>query len=236
MLDHPKNIIEVLRSRLAIEKGPVGNAITTGPNKFCFTRNILEGEALRIFDLKATELVQETAANLKTVLNHVVSYFGPNECLSKQKLYLRYTMTKPHKLTTRQYVDLVHDLNSRMAQLPPFFEDSQVLQESELVEFLANKAPKHHKAMLINQGFNPETSTLETFVEHCERAETTNNIAGAKFAAFDEESEPRRKKRTKTKSDHGKKRIKRSTKMYCSLHGDNTSHSSKDCNTLKGCV
>ena len=87
--------------------------------------------------------------------------------------------------------------------------------------------------MLINHSFNPETSTLETFVEHCERKETTDDIAGAKLAASDEESEPRRKKRTKTRSDRGKKRIKRSTKMYCSLHGDNTSHNSKDCNTLK---
>ena len=108
-----------------------------------------------------------------------------------------------------------------------------MLDESELFDSLANKAPRTHKAMLIAQGFNPEIVDLETFVEHCERAETTDDIAGAKFAASDEDSEPRRKKRTKTKNDHGKKRIKRSTKMYCSLHGDNTSHNSKDCNVLK---
>ena len=54
-----------------------------------------------------------------------------------------------------------------------------------------------------------------------------------RLAASDEDSEPRRKKRTKIKNDHGKKRIKRSTMMYCSLHGDNTSQNSKDCNILK---
>ena len=86
--------------------------------------------------------------------------------------------------------------------------------------------------MLINQVFNPETSTLATFFEHCERAEITDGIAGAKFAASDEEIDPRRKKRN-TKSDSGKKRIKRSTKIYCYIHGENTSHNSKDCNTLK---
>ena len=142
-------------------------------------------------------------------------------------------MVKPPRLTTRQYVGLVRDLNSSMAQLPPLFEDSQVLYENELVYSLANKAPRSHKAMLINQGFIPETSTFETFVEHCESAETTDDIAGAKFTASDKDSEPRRKKRTKTKNDCGNKRIKRSTKMYCSLHGDNTSHNSKDCNILK---
>ena len=120
-----------------------------------------------------------------------------------------------------------------MAHLPPLFDEYQVLEESELVDFLANKAPKSHKAMLIAQGFNPETSSLVTFAEHCERAETTDKIASAKFVASDEESGPRRKKRSKTKSDSGKKRLKRSTKMYCSHHGQNTIHNSKDCNTLK---
>ena len=71
--------------------------------------------------------MQETDANLKIVMNHVVSYFGPNECLSKQNRYLRYKMVKPRMLTMRQYVGLVRDLNSRMAQLSPLFGDSQVL-------------------------------------------------------------------------------------------------------------
>ena len=73
---------------------------------------------------------------------------------------------------------MVRDLNSRMDQFPPLFEDSQMIDESELVNSLSNKAPRYHKAMLIAQGFNPETATLETFVEHCERAETTDDIAG----------------------------------------------------------
>ena len=111
-------------------------------------------------------------------------------------------------------------LNSRMAQLPPLFDDSQMFDESELVDSLAKKAPRTHKAMLISQGSNPETANLETFVEHCERAETNDDIAGAKFAASNEDSETRKRKRTKSKDDHGKKRKNRSTKMYCSLHGD----------------
>ena len=52
ILDHPKNLIEVLCASLVIEKGITGNAITTGPNQYSFTRTFLDGEALRIFDLK----------------------------------------------------------------------------------------------------------------------------------------------------------------------------------------
>ena len=166
-------------------------------------------------------------------MNHVVTYFGPKECISKKRLYLHYKMTKNCRLTTRQYVGLVSDLNSRMAQLSPLFEDSQMLDESELINSLANKGPRTHKAMLIYQGFNTDTANPETFVEHCERAETTHDIAGAKFAASDEDIEPRKKNRTKFKDDHGKKRKKRSTKMYFSLHGENNSHTSRECNVLK---
>ena len=110
-MDHPKNRIEVLSARLAITKGLTGNNITTGPKQYRFTITFLDGGALHIFDLKLTELRHETVANLNLVMNHIVAYFGPKECLSKQKRYLRYKMEKSPKLTTRQYVGLVRDLN-----------------------------------------------------------------------------------------------------------------------------
>ena len=97
-------------------------------------------------------------------------------------------MEKPQKLNTRQYVRLVCDLNSRMAQMPPLLNDNQHLDEYKLLDYIANKAPRSHKAMMISQGFNQETLNLTTFVEHCERAETTDNIAIAKFYSSGKDS------------------------------------------------
>ena len=77
-------------------------------------------------------------------------------------------MEIPSKLTTRQYVGMLRDLNSRMAQMTPLFDENQQLDESQLVDSLDNKAPRSHKAMLISQGFNPETGYLATFMENCE--------------------------------------------------------------------
>ena len=85
ILGHPKNLIEVLRARLAIGQGLTGNNITTKPNQYRFIQTFLDGEALRIFDLKSNELRHETVANLIMVMNHVFAYFGSKECLSKQK-------------------------------------------------------------------------------------------------------------------------------------------------------
>ena len=90
ILDNPKNLIEVLRARLAIAQGLTGNKTTMGPYQYRFNRAFLDGEALRILDLKSTELHHETVANLIIAMNNVVTYFGPTECLSNQKRYIRY--------------------------------------------------------------------------------------------------------------------------------------------------
>ena len=92
ILDYPKNLIEVLRARLAISQVLTGYNITTGTNQYRFTRTFLDGEALHIFDLKSTELRHKTVANLIVVLNHAVTYFGPKECLSKKKRYIFYNV------------------------------------------------------------------------------------------------------------------------------------------------
>ena len=95
ILDHPENLLEVLCARIAISQGLTGNNITTGPNQYCFTQTFLDGEVLCFLDLKATEVCHETVANLLLVMDHVVTYSGPTECLSKQKCCIRYKMYKP---------------------------------------------------------------------------------------------------------------------------------------------
>ena len=126
-------------------------------------------------------------------------------------------MEKPHKLTTRQYVGLVLDINARMEQIPNLFDENQQLDESKIVDSLANKVPRSHKAMLISQGFNPENGDLATFVEHSEQAETTDKISGAKFAASDEDSNTKRKKKRskfKEQDENGKKHHKKQSSLY----------------------
>ena len=85
ILDHPKNLIEVIPARLAISQVLTGENITTGPNQYRFTQTFLDGEALCIFDLKSTELCHKTVSNLIVVMNRVLTYFGPKECISEQK-------------------------------------------------------------------------------------------------------------------------------------------------------
>ena len=77
ILDHPKNLLEFLRARLAIAQGLTGNNITTEPNQYRFTLTFLDGEALCIFDLELTELRHKNVSNIILVMDHIVTYFGP---------------------------------------------------------------------------------------------------------------------------------------------------------------
>ena len=134
-----------------------------------------------------------------------------------------YKMEKPQNLTTRQYMGLIRDLNPRMAHIILLFNDTQELDECKLVDYLANKAPWIHKAMMISQGFNIETWDFATSVEHCKHDETTDNISMVKFYASDEDSDTKKNKKnskkTKEREDSGRERRKNSSR-YCSLHGE----------------
>ena len=101
----------------------------------------------------------------------------------------------------------------------PLFDENQRLDKSELVDFLANKSPRRNKAMLIPQSFNPETGDLETFVEHCERAETTDNITVAKSSTSDEDSDTKRKKKRSKFKEHkeNSKKHRKKTPHFISL-------------------
>jgi hypothetical protein len=69
-----------------------------------------------------------------------------------------------------------NNLNALCAQLPPAFD--------ELIINIASKAPKPHKKMLIQQGYNPENDSMADLINYCERAETTENVEhGAKSSS-----------------------------------------------------
>ena len=118
----------------------------------------------------------------------------------------------------------------------PLFDENQQLDETELVDSLANKAPSNHKAVLISQVFSPEIGDLPTFVEHYKRANTIDNIAMANFSSSDEDSYTKRhKKRSKFKEheESGNTRQNKNSSIYCSRHGENKSHTSRECKFLK---
>ena len=112
--------------------------------------------------------------------------------------------------------------------MPPLFDKHQQLDESELVDSLANKSLRSHNVMLISKGFNLETGYLATFVEHCERSNTTDKIAVAKFSAWDENSDTKRQKKrfkfNKREENVNKRHKKKTLNLLTSLWWKYKSH------------
>ena len=110
-----------------MEEAYNGNNVTTGPTQYSFVRQFLTGESLCVFNEGITAAGNETAANLMLALNHLVTFNCPREVLSKQTEYLKNKLYKPYNTTTRQYVGYYPNSNALCGQLPPLFNDTQLI-------------------------------------------------------------------------------------------------------------
>jgi hypothetical protein len=230
-LDNPSSVLEVLRGILVIKEGVTGNNVTTGPLQYQYWRTCLEGTALSKFNEFAQQVGNETTAHLLLVEKRLVTYFAPREVLSQQARYIRHYMRKPHGVSTRQYVSAVHVLNNMIGQLPPTFDPNQKILEPDLMDILVSKAPKSHRELMVDQGFNPQTATTEEFVEICERAEQKDNIRTKHDNSSDDERPTRKTAKKHHASDY---KSKSKPSFYCKEHGPNTTHDSSECKVLRG--
>jgi hypothetical protein len=234
-LDNPKTLLELLQGILIIKKGVIGNNVTTGPLQHAYWRSCLEGAAEAKFNEYATALGTETAAHLVQVEQRLVTHFAPREVLSQQLNYFRYRMRKPHDYTTRQYVGAVNALNMKFEELPPAFDAAQKIPETELLDILASKAKRSHKELLTDHGFDPHTEDIDKFVEICERAETKEALSkksdrSRRFESDDDSDQSVGYKKKPKKRPH--RPATGHSNYYCSYHGNNNTHDSKNCKVL----
>ena len=90
----PKQYIDF---RADVTKIIVGQAITTGPAQYAMVRTLLRGDALRVFNNRATTQGAETVANLVLVLNALGTHVFPVRALVKQKRHMRRFTTQTSK-------------------------------------------------------------------------------------------------------------------------------------------
>jgi len=237
-MDNPKHILEVLQGILVIKEGVIGNNVTTGPLQYQFWRGCLEGTALSKFNEYGLAVGTETAAHLLVVEQRLVTFFSPQKVLTNQTRYIRYQMQKPKGVNTRQYVGAVHTLNQTLEKLPPNFNQAQKVPDTDIMDILTSKAPKAHKELMTDHGFDPQTATIEEFVEISERAETKEALGIHKnrnFESDDDDSsgdERHTRKQTKKHKSKPANPYNQKFKYYCKEHGPNNTHEGKACKVL----
>jgi hypothetical protein len=239
-LDDPSNVLGVLQGVLLIKEGAVGNNVATGPLQHRCWRGCLAGTALDKFNEHALAVGSETTANLFIVEQRLITFFAPREVLRQQTRHIRFHMRKPEEVSTRQYVGAVATLNNTLSKLPPAFDDLQKVLDTDMMDVLASKAPKGHKELMTDHGFDPQTATTAEFVEICECAETKEALQTRKQShdsdddsSDDEVQRPKKpRKKTKTSSCHNSRQR---SEFYCEEHSPNPTHNTSTCKVLLNC-
>ena len=241
--DGDQRIVVPIRAIHLLKKGCIGNALTTGPPQFAYYRACLDGEALRQFNVYATDAGTETVEHLNGVANNLIGFFSEKDILAKQKRYMRYAMTKPHGTKMRQFVGAVRTLNSMLASLPPNFNVAQCMTDTDLITSMAQMSDKPYKMTMIDSGFDPENATFQQLIDVCERTELKFEAANGKSTRFlDEDMESsdddivewkaRSSKFPKRNKNPTSEKKVRKKSFFCKIHGDNDSHPSSECKIL----
>jgi hypothetical protein len=235
--DNPSNVLDVLQGVLLIKEGVIGNNVTTGPLQQRHWRGCLTGTALDKFNKHTLAVGNETAANLFIVEQQLITFFAPREVLRQQTRCIRFHMRKPKEVSTRQCAGAVLTLNDTLSKLPPAFDDIQKVSDTDMMDILASKAPKGHKELMTDHGFDPQTAAAAEFAEICERAETKEALQTRKQShdsdddsSDDEVQRPKKpRKKAKTSSCHNSRER---SEFCCKEHGPNPTHNTSTCKVL----
>jgi hypothetical protein len=146
-------------------------------------------------------------------------------------------MRKPEEVNTRQHVGAVATLNKTLSELPPAFDNIQKVSDTDMMDVSALKAPKGHKELLTDHGFDPQTAATAEFVEICERAETKEALQTSKqshdsdndSSAHEVQRPKKPRKKAKTSSHHN---LSERSEFHCKEHGPNPTHNTSACKVL----
>ena len=165
-----------------LDRGFVGQNLTSGPNQFSMARRLLAGDSLSHFDKKAATLKdeagnpEESVDNFKLTMRAATETILGKKALLTQKQYMRHILCKPKEVSTRVYCARFAELNKYLESFPPYKGSTQCLPPDEVLEHLEFAIPNSWQNQMVLQGFNTLEHTPEEFVDFCERLEVSKEI------------------------------------------------------------
>ena len=207
-----------------------GQNATGGPTKYALARRLLAGRALADFNHAATLHANETVQNYTRCIAAVTLGVFPQKALQDQKRWMRRFLKKPREMPVREYIARVIEINDYLEEFPPTTVggDATKLPEDELLDLLEFGIPIKWQRQMQVQNFVPTAGTLREFQDFCERLEAAleETPADPQPKQVSEKGKGNKKRRC-NQNDEGK------GKHFCMLHGQNSTHSTEQCRTLK---
>ena len=165
---------------------------------FLYYDQCLEGEAKRQFERLKNQQTSKTAATLKACTQQLTMNFFMKDILIHQQQYMRYKLKKPFDKTVCEFVYAETTLNNQLGKLPPSFNDTQKIQDSEFLYAVHENAEKEYKDIVKFHGFQLGNGNTDDYIEMCERAsqDDCSESSGDEYAR----KQTSRKKKIKEKA------------------------------------
>ena len=239
----PEEWILWLRNWETIHKGL---NLTTAASWVGMIRQLLAGDALRVFDATLSGYHSVSMLRVKFALKEIAEKeVFPKKALVRQKRFLRYGVRKTLEWTVRRFSARLHELNSMLAQFPGA-DSTSVLDDDELKESLVRAMPNLWKKCLARDHELDEMSWDEA-VAVLERMEFADDMYGEQIAGNGnkrgrnaDSSRNGEQQKPDSKLEKGQNRKRKGGNSQgstngegCPLHGPNCGHSQGDCKVLK---
>ena len=143
-------------------------------------------------------------------------------CLHESSALFDATVVNLAGMQVRKYLQNVLCINTEVIPNLPPYQANQSLSNDCVLDILLFGTPKAWQQEMERQGFDPMNKNVQDVMEFMERIESTEDFDG-------EAQKPKAKsnKKPKDKEDKGDKK-----KKYCEYHGENYTHTSKECLVL----
>jgi hypothetical protein len=223
----PEQWLDFLKEFHKVE---VGQCLESATAKYSVCRNLLDGEALRVFDLNSNQYLELTVENFQECLNAVTTYLMPPNPLRLQKRYMRRVLKKPEKQTVREYVARLLELNNYLDKFPPF-QDNQRFSNEELAEIIEYSMPSMWQQKMVEHCVSSAKSTIDELIDFCERMEFAFKLSLVNNANDARNNQPNSQSKKNHEERSDSKTSKSEFKTSKKFSTKNSSHSTKKAKT-----
>ena len=164
-------------------------------------------------------------------INALLTTLMSNKILQRVKRYLCREARKPLDMKVKAYLLHVDRINhEEIPGLPPNYNTAQSLGPDEISDILLCGTPQSWQREMDRQGFDPMAKTTQEIVQCMENIEMSEDFDGDAKKKITQAA-GNAKKGNGNKAN--KKNNNTSGQKFCLLHGNNNTHATNECNTLK---
>ncbi len=215
------------------------NGITGATDRTSTIRALLRGESLTTFETALADARQdaegaETALSAEMVeiaMDNVTKSVFPHRALEIQKLWMQRGMKKPFDLSTRKTAAAITRINNALPMFPGGSETSK-FSNQDLVGLLEWALPQPWRTKFDLDGYVPTLHPKAKLIEACEAIER-NEVPMESDHKTNDKGKSKNAKSAKNGWKAKNSENNSTKKLYCSEHGQNATHSTKDCFTIK---